>query len=132
MFDPLMERESPRLVQQCIRQSQPSSENPQRWRAPTVINGRIAGPGDSDSEPCDAIHLFRNKLDAELFEQSSRMCFPNSPMPFTDSVLLWGDGGCRHELATQVFELLSDFSLEFLLLGRKSTVVARQKESSSV
>ena len=41
------------------------------------------------------------------------MCFPDSTMPFTDCVLLWSDGGCRHGFALQVFELLSELSLEF-------------------
>ena len=39
-------------------------------------------------------------------------CFPDSPMPFTDCILLWGDGGCRHEFTTHVFELLSELALE--------------------
>ena len=34
-------------------------------------------------------------------------------MPLTDCVLLWGDGCCRHGFAPQVFELLSELTLEF-------------------
>ena len=47
------------------------------------------------SEPCHAVHLFIDKLDAELVEQPSRICSPDSSMPFTDC------------------ELLSELSLEF-------------------
>ena len=53
------------------------------------------------------------KLDAELVKQSTRMCFPDSSMPLTDCVLLWSDGCCRHGFAFQVFELLSELTLEF-------------------
>ena len=79
----------------------------------TVINGTIACPSDGGGEPCHAVHLFRHKLDAELVQQPSRMCFPDSSMPFTDCVSLWSDGCCWHGFALQVFELLAELSLEF-------------------
>ena len=59
------------------------------------------------------MHPFGNKLDAELVDQPSCVCFPESTMPFTDCVLLWSDCGCRHELTTHVLELLSELALEF-------------------
>ena len=88
-----------------------SSETPLRWRVPTVICGRLAGPGDSGGEPCHAVHLFSNELDAELVDQPSCVCFPDSSRPFTGCVLLWSDGGCRHEFTSRVFELLSELEL---------------------
>ena len=108
-----MHRDSLRLIQQRVRQSQSSSENPPCRRVPAVINGRIACPSDGGGEPCHAVHLFRHKLGAELVEQTSRMCFPDSPMSLTDCVLLWSDGGCRHGFAPQDFELLAEPTLEF-------------------
>ena len=112
--DSLVQRESRRVIQQRVRQAQSSSENPLCKRVPpAVIDGRIACPSDGGGEPCHAVHLFKHKLDAELVEQSSRMCFPDCPMPLTDCVLLWSDGGCRHGFAPQVFELLSELNLEF-------------------
>ena len=38
---------------------------------------------------------------------------PDSSMPFTDCVLLWNDGCCRHEFASQIFELLSELAFKF-------------------
>ena len=119
-----------RLVQQREWQSQSSSENPLRRRVPAVIDGRVASPNDSGGEPCHAVQLFRHKLDTELVKQSSRMCFPDPPMPLTDCVLLWSDGCCRYGFALQVFELLSELIARILLLGRKSTFAARQKGSN--
>ena len=58
------------------------------------------------------MHLVGNELGAELVDQPSCMCLPDSSMPFTDCVLLWSDGGCRHEFTTHVFELLSELALE--------------------
>ena len=107
-----MQRESPRLVQQRVWQSQSPSENPLRRRVPAVIDGRVASPSDSGGEPSYTVQLFRHKLDAELVMQSSRTCLPDPSMPLTDCVLLWSDGCCRHEFAPQVFEL-SELALEF-------------------
>ena len=59
----------------------------------------------------NSIHLSHsrvNKLDADLVDQPSCMCLPVSSMPFTDCILLWCDGGCRHEFTAQVFEHLSE------------------------
>ena len=89
------------------------SENPLCRRVPAVINGRVASPSDCGREPSHTMQLFRHKFDAELIKQSTRMCFPDSSMPFTDCVLLWSDGYCRHEFAPQIFELLSELTLEF-------------------
>ena len=117
------------LVQQCLRQSQSSTENPLRWRVPTVINGRIASPGDSGSEACHAVHLFRKKLDAELIERSSRMCFPDSPpcrsqTAFCCGVMAAVGMGSQPKSSSSCPNSRSDA----LLLGRKSTFAARQKE----
>ena len=85
---PLMQRESPCLVQQDVRQSQSSSEDPLCWGVPATINARVAGLSDSGGEPRHVVHLFRNKLDAER------------------------DGRCWHELTTHVREFLSELALE--------------------
>ena len=77
------------LVQQRVRQLRSSSENPLRRRASAVILGRIAGPGYSGSEPCHAVHLFSNKLDAELVDQPSCM-FPQTPPCRSQTVLCCG------------------------------------------
>ena len=45
--------------------------------------------------------------------RSTVLCLPDSSMPSTHCVLLWSDGGCRHEFTTNVFELLSELALEF-------------------
>ena len=63
--DALMQRESLHLIHQRVWQPQSSAENPLRWRVPTVVEGRVASPGDSGGEPRHAVHLFRNKLDVE-------------------------------------------------------------------
>ena len=54
---------------------------------------------------CSATNLTLNS--------SISVCFPESSMPFTGCVLLWSDGGSRHEFTTHVFEHLSDFALGF-------------------
>ena len=108
-----MQRKSSGLVQQRVWQSQSTSENPLRRRVPAVINGRVAGPSDCSRAPSHTMQLFRHKFDAELIKQSPRMCFPDSSMPFTDCVLLWSDGCCRHEFAPQIFQLLSELAFKF-------------------
>ena len=108
-----MQRKSPCLIQQRVWQSQSSSENPLRRRVPAVINGRVASPSDCGREPSHTMQLFKHKFDAELIKQSTRMCFPDSSMPFSDCVLLWSDGCCRHEFAPQIFELLSELAFKF-------------------
>ena len=124
--DSFVQRKFPRLVQQRVWQSQSPSENPLRKRAPAVIDGRVASRSDSGGESSYTMQLFKHKFDAELIKQTTRMCFPDSSMPFTDCVLLWSDGCCRHGFAPQIFELLSELAFKFLP-GRKSTFAVRQK-----
>ena len=69
---------------QRVWQSQSPSENPLRRRVPAVIDGRVASPSDCGREPSHTMRLFRHKFDAELIKQSTRMCFPDSSMPFAD------------------------------------------------
>ena len=57
--------------------------------------------------------MSRGASAAELVDQPSCMCLPDSAMPITDCVLLWSDGCRRHEFAPQIFELLSELALEF-------------------
>ena len=113
LFDSLVQRKSPCLVQQRVWQSQSPSENPLRKRVPAVIDGRIASRSDSGREPNHTMQLFKHKFDADLIKQSTCVCFPDSSMPFTDCVLLWSNGCCRHGFAPQIFELLSELAFVF-------------------
>ena len=49
-------------------------------------------------------------------------------MPFTDCVLLWSDDSCRHEFTAQVFELMSELTLEVPSLVVNQPFAARRKE----
>ena len=109
------------LISEQRTSSRCALENPLLWRVPTVINGRIAGPCDSGGEPCHAVHWFSNKLDAELVDQPSCVCFPDCSLPFMDCVLLWGVG----MIYNPCLRALVQFSL---LLGRKATFAARHRE----
>ena len=66
--DSFVQRESPRLVQQRVWQSQSPSEDPLRRRVPAVIDGSVASPSDSGGEPSHTMQLFRHKFDAELIK----------------------------------------------------------------
>ena len=117
-----MQRKSFRLVQQRVWQSQPPSEDPLRKRVPAVIDGRVASPSDSGGEPSHTMQLFRHTCDAELIKQSTRMYFPDSSMTFTDCVLLWNIGCCRHGFAPPVRT-----RVRILLLGRKINLRGTRK-----
>ena len=102
--------------------------DPLRRRVPAAIDGGVASPSDSGGEPSHTVQLFRHKLDAELVKQSSRMCFPDPSMPLTDCVLLWSDGCCRHGFAPQVFELLSELTLDFSLIVNQSSRYGKRSD----
>ena len=70
----------------CMAVAVPVREPTVQESTRSVINGTVAGPSDCSREPSHTMQLFRHKFDAELVKQSTRMCFPDPSMPFTDCV----------------------------------------------